>query len=102
MPEGDTIWQLADRITDRFVGETCHDTVTRHPKLLRVDFAGQRLVAAESIGSQEGGDSSMHGLVGPDRAIARNRARRRRRRRCTCGCLNALENGKCVGCHWQW
>ena len=50
MPEGDTIWQLADRITDRFVGETCHDTVTRHPKLLRVDFVGQRLVAAEAIG----------------------------------------------------
>lgn len=50
MPEGDTIWQLADRITDRFVGNTCHETVTRHPKLLRVDFAGQQLTSAESIG----------------------------------------------------
>lgn len=50
MPEGDTIWQLADRIADRFVDETCTETITRHPKLLRVDFAGSRLVAAESVG----------------------------------------------------
>ena len=50
MPEGDTIWQLADRITARFVGEACHETITRHPKLLGVDFTGTHLVAAESIG----------------------------------------------------
>jgi endonuclease VIII len=50
VPEGDTIRHLADKITQRFAGETCVKCVTRDPRLVGVDFTGATLVEAEAIG----------------------------------------------------
>jgi endonuclease VIII len=50
VPEGDTIRHLADKITERFAGETCVKCVTRDPRLVGVDFAGATLVEAEAVG----------------------------------------------------
>ena len=50
MPEGDTIRRLADRITERFAGQTCSRCVTRDPRLVGLDLAGSRLVDADAVG----------------------------------------------------
>ncbi len=50
MPEGDTIRRLADRVTARFVGETCRRSTMRDPRLVGADFSGARLLDADAIG----------------------------------------------------
>ena len=47
MPEGDTIRRLANKITQRFVGERVVKTVTRDPRLVGVDFSGSILRATK-------------------------------------------------------
>lgn len=50
MPEGDTIRRLADKIQQRFAGQTCQRCITRDPRLVGVDFAGRVLIGADAIG----------------------------------------------------
>jgi len=50
VPEGDTIRRLANKITERFVGERVLKTITRDPRLVGVDFSGSVLREAEAFG----------------------------------------------------
>ncbi|WP_420452934.1 DNA-formamidopyrimidine glycosylase family protein [Ilumatobacter sp.] len=50
MPEGDTIRRLADRVSARFVGETCRRSTMRDPRMVGADFEGARLLEADAIG----------------------------------------------------
>jgi len=50
MPEGDTIRRLADRITERFAGQTCSRCVTRDPRLVGLDLVGAEMVGADAFG----------------------------------------------------
>lgn len=50
MPEGDTIRRLANKITQRFVGERVIKTVTRDPRLVGIDFSDAVLREAEAFG----------------------------------------------------
>lgn len=61
MPEGDTIRRLADRITQRFVGERCAQSTMRDPRLVGADFVGATLVSAEANGK--------HLLLGFDNGV---------------------------------
>jgi endonuclease-8 len=50
VPEGDTIRRLAERIDRRFAGQRCLRSVTRDPRLTRVDFSGAVLTGADAVG----------------------------------------------------
>ncbi|MFN8024615.1 MAG: DNA-formamidopyrimidine glycosylase family protein [Acidimicrobiales bacterium] len=50
MPEGDTIRRLADRIAERFAGQTCTRCVTRDPRLVGLDLTGDVLRDADAVG----------------------------------------------------
>lgn len=50
MAEGDSIRRLARRINERLAGQTVERCVTRHPRLVGVDFTGTRLVGADAVG----------------------------------------------------
>jgi endonuclease-8 len=50
VPEGDTIRRLADKITDRFAGQTCTRCITRDPRLVGFDVTGRQLLGADAVG----------------------------------------------------
>ena len=50
MPEGDTLRQLATRITERLAGDRVERSTMRDPRLVGVDLTGATLVDAEAYG----------------------------------------------------
>jgi endonuclease-8 len=50
MPEGDTLRRLANKIVERFAGDTVERSVMRDPRLVGVDLAGRVLIDADAYG----------------------------------------------------
>ncbi|MFK7918614.1 MAG: DNA-formamidopyrimidine glycosylase family protein [Ilumatobacter sp.] len=50
MPEGDTVRRLADRITERFLGEQCRHCTARDPRITHLDLAGAALTDVDALG----------------------------------------------------
>lgn len=50
MPEGDTVRRLADRITERFLGETCQRCIARDPRITHLDLTGATLTEVDALG----------------------------------------------------
>jgi formamidopyrimidine-DNA glycosylase len=96
----DTVVRLADRISERFVGERVHSCTTRHPGIADLDLTGQRLRGTDSVGRHlllHFDDVTVHGHVGMNgRWTAGPRAtepewRRRLELRFDTGWLTALD-----------
>ncbi len=50
MPEGDTIRRLAERISDRFVGQRCARSFARDPRITHLDLVGSTLTEVDAVG----------------------------------------------------
>lgn len=50
MPEGDTVRRLADRISERFLGQTCRRSTARDPRITHLDLAGATLTDVDALG----------------------------------------------------
>lgn len=50
MPEGDTVRRLADRISARFLGQTCRRCQVRDPRLTHLDLVGSQLADVDAHG----------------------------------------------------
>lgn len=50
MPEGDTVRRLADRISKRFLGQTCTRCHVRDPRITHLDLTGARLIDVDAHG----------------------------------------------------
>lgn len=70
MPEGDTVYATAKRLTEALGGVTLVRGELRHPRLSTVDFAGRVLVRAVSVGKhlfiRFADDVSFHCHLGMD------------------------------------
>jgi endonuclease VIII len=62
----DTVARLADRISERFVGERVQRCTTRHPGIADLDLTGQRLRGTDAVGRHlllRFDDIAVHGHV---------------------------------------
>ncbi len=50
MPEGDTIRRLAERISDRFLGQRCARSFARDPRITHLDLVGATLTGVDAVG----------------------------------------------------
>ncbi len=50
MPEGDTIRRLAERISDRFVGQRVAQSFARDPRITHLDLVGSTLTGVDAVG----------------------------------------------------
>jgi len=50
MPEGDTLRRLADRVAEKYRGETVRACIFRHPRLALVDLTGRTLESVDATG----------------------------------------------------
>lgn len=70
MPEGDTVYATARRLTEALGGATLVKGELRHPRLSTVDLAGRDFVRAVSVGKhlflRFGGEVSLHCHLGMD------------------------------------
>lgn len=78
MPEGDTIHRLAERINARLAGMRCTRCVTRDPRLVGVDLAGEVLTEAVAVGKhllvRFDSGRTMHIHLGMDGSVLVGRA----------------------------
>lgn len=50
VPEGDTIRRLAERISDRFLGQRCTRSIARDPRITHLDLVGSTLAEVDAVG----------------------------------------------------
>jgi endonuclease VIII len=70
VPEGDTVYQTAVRLSDGLGGQTLRRAELRHPRLATADLVGREFVRARSVGKhlflRFGGELSLHCHLGMD------------------------------------
>ena len=70
MPEGDTVYQTARRLTEELAGKSLVRGEIRHPRLSTLDLAGRTVLGARSVGKhlfvRFDRELSLHNHLGMD------------------------------------